>query len=111
MAQEIKRTGRRYVRVHGPFDGYHLGLPKTPILIYDLNLGGGLVSFSGQQPAAAALVLRIDLPYEGRITVNAETVYRHPAGVAVRFVDLDADTTKRLARTVDALRDQQPGTV
>ncbi len=111
MAQEIKRTTRRYVRVHGPFDGYHLGLPKTPILIYDLNLGGGLVSFSGEQPATAALVLRIDLPYEGRITVNAETVYCAPSGVAVRFVDLDADTTKRLARTVDALRDQPPGTI
>ena len=107
MAQEIKRTARRYVRVHGPFDGYHLGMPKTPVLIYDLNLGGGLVSFNGEPPENAALVLRIDLPNEGRITVNAETVYRDRFGVAVRFVDLDRDTTARLVRTVDALRERQ----
>jgi hypothetical protein len=108
MAQEIKRTSRRYIRVHGPFDGYHLGLPKTPVLIYDLNLGGGLVNFTGEQPSGAALVLRIDLPHEGRITVNAETVYRDRFGVAVRFVDLDRDTAARLVRTVDALRERQP---
>ena len=107
MAQEIKRSTRRHVRVKGPFDGYHLGLPKTPVLIYDLNLGGGLVNFTGEQPAAAALVLRIDLPYEGRITVNAETLYRHQFGVAVRFVDLDRDTAARLGRTVHALRERQ----
>ena len=109
MAQEIKRSTRRYVRVHGPFDGYHLGMPKTPVLIYDLNLGGGLVNFTGEQPAVATLVLRIDLPLEGRITVHAETVYRAQSGVAVRFVDLDRDTTARLARTVDALRSAEPG--
>ena len=108
MAQEIKRTARRYVRVHGPFDGYHLGTPKTPVLIYDLNLGGGLVNFNGEPPERATLVLRIDLPDEGRITVNAETVYRAPSGVAVRFVDLDRDTAARLVRTVDALRERQP---
>jgi hypothetical protein len=38
--------------------------------------------------------------------VNAETVYRHQFGVAVRFVDVDADTAARLTRTVDALREQ-----
>jgi hypothetical protein len=108
MAQEIKRTARRYVRVRGPFDGYHLGLPKTPVLIYDLNLGGGLVSFDGELPVGATLVLRIDLPHEGRITVNAETVYRAQFGVAVRFVDLDRETAARLVRTVDSLRERQP---
>lgn len=106
MAHEIKGSARRYVRVRGPFDGYHLGLPKTPVLIYDLNLGGGLVSFNGETPEGATLVLRIDLPYEGRITVNAETVYRGQFGVAVRFVDLDRDTTARLVRTVNALTER-----
>src|SRR5688500_481011 len=111
MAHEIKRAARRYVRVRGPFDGYHLGMPKTPVLIYDLNLGGGLVNFTGEPPAAATLVLRIDLPHEGRITVNAETVYRDQAGVAVRFVDIDRETAARLVRTVDALRERPPDTV
>jgi len=106
MAHEIKRAARRYVRVRGPFDGYHLGMPKTPVLIYDLNLGGGLVNFTGAPPVAATSVLRIDLPQEGRITVNAETVYRGQSGVAVRFVDVDRETAARLVRTVDALRER-----
>ena len=97
-----RRPARRYVRVAGPFDGYH-GSPQEPVLIYDLNLGGGFVSFMREQPNASSLVLQISLPNEGPITVNAETVYRHQFGVAVRFVDLDAETSARLARTVDAL--------
>jgi|SRR5687767_13576005 hypothetical protein len=107
MAHEIKTHQRRYVRAPGPFDGYHLGLPKTPVLIYDLNVGGGFVNFSDEQPADATLTLCIELPYDGRITVSAETVYRHPSGIAVRFVDLDADTTRRLGRTVNALVERQ----
>ena len=107
MATEIKaQATRRYVRVHGPFDADHLDTPRTPVLIYDLNLGGGLVSFNGEPPVDATLVLRIDLPHEGRITVNAETVYRAQFGVAVRFVDLDRDTAARLVRTVDALTER-----
>ncbi|MGH9221749.1 MAG: hypothetical protein ACRD1W_20750 [Vicinamibacterales bacterium] len=112
MAREIKtvQSTRRYVRAHGPFDGYDLGPPKTPVLIYDLNLGGGFVNFSDEQPKDATLVLKIALPQEGLITVNAETVYRHQFGIAVRFVDVDADTAGRLARTVEALT-ERPATL
>ena len=105
MAHEIKsfHSTRKYVRVRGPFDGDHLDAPRTPVLIYDLNLGGGFVRFGDEQPTGATLTLKIDLPREGPITVNAETVYRDASGVAVRFVDLDRDTTARLTRTIDAL--------
>lgn len=108
MAHEIRsaHSTRRYVRVRGPFDGDHLDEPKTSVLIYDLNLGGGFVNFGDEQPANATLTLRIDLPREGPITVNAESVYRDTSGVAVRFVDLDRDTTARLARTIDALTER-----
>ena len=107
MAHAIKTHQRRYVRAPGPFDAYHLGSPETPVLIYDLNLGGGFVNFSDEQPSLATLTLSIELPYDGRITVNAETVYRHPSGIAVRFVDLDAETSQRLGRTVNALVERQ----
>ena len=109
MGQELKHINptRRYVRVRGPFDGYNLGLPQTPVLVYDLNLGGGFVNFGDEQPSEWTLTLKIDLPQEGPIMVNAETVYRHQFGVAVRFVDVDADTAARLVRTVDAFRSQQ----
>ena len=104
MAHEIKSgfSTRRYVRVRGPFDGDYLDDDARPVLIYDLNLGGGFINFSGQQPVTATLRLRIDLPREGPVTVNAETVYCAPTGIAVRFVDVDRDTALRLERTVDA---------
>jgi hypothetical protein len=107
MAEDIKVDTRRYVRALGPFNGYHLGLRKTPVLIFNLNLGGGFVNFTDEQPAGATFVLTIDLHQEGRITVKAETVYRDPSGIAVRFVGLDADTSGRLARAVERFREQQ----
>jgi hypothetical protein len=106
MATEIKYTPstRRYVRVRGPFDADHLDMPRTAVLIYDLNLGGGFVNFGDADgPAGATLRLKIDLPREGPIMVNAEAVYRAPTGVAVRFVDLDRDSASRLARTIDSM--------
>ena len=107
MAQEIKiNNARRYVRVRGPFDGYHLGKARIPVLIYDLNLGGGFVSFGQQQPEEATLTLKIDLPRGGLVTVNAETVYRDQSGVAVRFVDMDRDTAALLVSTVEALTER-----
>jgi hypothetical protein len=92
-------TKRRFPRVHGPFLGYY-ETPQTPVLVYDLNLGGGFVNFGGTQANAVSFQLSVSLPKEGVITVNAETVYRHDSGVAVRFVDMDFDTIERLARTV-----------
>lgn len=99
---EGERAARRYVRVAGPFDGCHLGPHEEPVLIYDLNLGGGFVNFLHEQPQESTLALKIELPHEAPITVNAQTVYRHQFGLAVRFVDLDAETRARLARTVEA---------
>src|SRR5687768_11965781 len=107
MAQETRTNTRRYVRAVGPFSGYHLGLRKSAVLISNLNLGGGFVNATDEQPTGATFVLTIDLQQEGRITVKAETVYRDPSGIAVRFVDLDADGSERLGRAVDRMREQQ----
>lgn len=108
MASQIKNpSARRYVRVHGPFDADHLDAPRTPVLIYDLNLGGGFVNFGeDERPTGATLRLKIDLPREGPITVNAEAVYRDTSGIAVRFVDMDRDSATRLARTIDAMTER-----
>lgn len=99
FSQPLQR--RRFPRAPGPFDGYQVG-PQTPVLIYNLNLGGGLVNFASELPAEVDFVLKVALPAEGVITVHAETVYRHESSIAVRFVDLDHDTYDRLARAVDA---------
>lgn len=109
MTQDNRGNTRRYVRAVGPFNGYHLGLRKTTVLIFNLNVGGGFVHFSDEQPAGTTLVLTIDLLQEGRITVKAETVYRDPSGMAVRFVGVDAETSDRLARAVERMRAQQAG--
>ena len=101
MGQEVgpHSTKRRFPRVHGPFFGYY-ETPQTPVLVYDLNLGGGFVNFGGQHNAAVTFGLGVALPNEGVITVHAVTVYRNESGVAVRFIDMDGDTIGRLARTV-----------
>jgi hypothetical protein len=95
-------TKRRYPRARGPFDGYYIE-SRTAVLIYDLNVGGGFVNFGHPQPSAADFVLLVALPREGMVTVTAETVYRHESGIAVRFVDVDGDTSARLARAVNAV--------
>ena len=108
MANQIRdlQSTRRYARVRGPFDGDHLDAPRTAVLIYDLNVGGGFVNFGEDQPAGATLRLKIALPREGPITVNAEAVYRDTSGIAVRFVDVDRDSAARLARTIEALTER-----
>jgi hypothetical protein len=105
MGSQFKgpRPARRYVRVPGPFGGHYLGSAEIPVRIYELNVGGGFVNFMHQQPEESRFTVQIELPHEGSITVNAETVYRHQFGIAVRFVDVDPDTSARLARAVHKL--------
>ena len=100
---EGERTRRRYERVTGPFDG----LLDGPVLIYDLNLGGCFINSPHQLPGGTMSVLRINLRAEGWITVNAETLYSLQHGFAVRFPDLDGDTSARIARTVEAMKDRR----
>ena len=102
MANEFEgeRSRRRYERVTGPFDG----LLEGPVLVYDLNVGGCFVNSSQEPLIGSTLALKIKLPHEGWITVNAEPLYQLQHGFAVRFLDLDGDTTSRIARTVEALK-------
>jgi hypothetical protein len=100
MANEGLRTRRRYPRATGPFDGVLEGR----VLIYDLNVGGCFVNTSQMLPEGTVSKLKIDLPREGSITVDAETLYHLQHGFAVRFVALDGDAESRIARTVDGFK-------
>ena len=106
MAYEIKsdQSTRRYVRLAGPFDGYDVGPPITPVLVYNLNLGGGFVNFPGEQPTEVSFVFKIMLPNEGGITVHAETVYRNDLGVA-GVSEIKANRT--VARLVQVFADSR----
>lgn len=105
MADDIPggRTRRRFERVTGPFDG----LLDGRVLVYDLNLGGCFINTAHQLPGGTVSALRINLLDEGWITVNAETLYSLQHGFAVRFPNLDADASDRIARTVEALKDRR----
>lgn len=98
-----ERPRRRYERATGPFDG----LLDVPVLLYDLNLGGCFINTPHQLPGGTMSVLRINLPVEGWITVNAETLYSLQHGFAVRFPELDSDTSARIGRAVEAWKNRR----
>ena len=102
-----KPSRRQHPRVHGPFDGWRVDLLDVPVRIYDLSLGGCFVNSMNPQRVGIRLLLKIELPREGTITLHAESLYQRPGGFAVRFVDVDAETAERVARAVEALKDQR----
>ena len=89
----------------GPFDGWRVGILDTPLLIYNLSEGGCFVNSFYDTPVSQRLVLRISLPFEGIITIDAETVYVQPGfGFAVRFVEVSDETRAILGLSLDKLR-------
>ena len=107
-AENDDRCRRLHDRVAGPFDAYRIGRLETPVRLYDLSLGGCFVNSFHEQQEGAPITLKIDLPQEGWITVNAETLYRRPGfGFAVRFVNMDAETESCLERTIQLLKERQ----
>ncbi|MEO7158374.1 MAG: PilZ domain-containing protein [Vicinamibacterales bacterium] len=100
------RANRRFERVPGPFDGCRVGKLDVAVRVYDLSVGGCFVNSTVGHRVGTRLVLKIDLPVEGEITVNAEVRnLRSEIGFGVSFTDVDADTTQRLIRTVAALKE------
>jgi len=102
MANEFEgeRSRRRYERALGPFDG----LLEGPVLVYDLNVGGGFINSPLAPQIGSTLALKISLPKDGWITVNAEVLFHYGHGFSVQFLDLDPDTASRIAGTVEAFR-------
>jgi len=100
---------RRHPRVAGPFDGRRLGALETPVQLFDLSRGGCFINALHEQKLGIILVLKIDLPYEGFITVKAETVYRRDEfGYAVRFVEMSEAASVSLDRALEALERPAP---
>jgi hypothetical protein len=82
-----------------------VGIIETPLLIYDLSEGGCFVNSLYDTPVGQMLTLKISLPYEGTVTVEAETVYVRPGfGFAVRFNELSDETYACFARALGRLR-------
>jgi PilZ domain-containing protein len=100
-----KKDNRAHHRVMGPFDGCRVGVLDTPLLIYNLSEGGCFVNSLYDTPVGQRLVLKISLPNEGIVTIDAETVYVQPGfGFAVRFVAVSDETRAILGLSLDKLR-------
>jgi hypothetical protein len=108
MTVQAVACQRNHCRVAGPFDGLRVGALQTPVQLFDLSCGGAFVNSLYEQHQGVTLVLRIDLPYEGWITVKARTLYSRVGGFAVRFIDVAPEAAARLERALRALEDGAP---
>jgi len=98
---------RHYTRVIGPFDGRRVSELETPIRISDLSEGGCFVSSLHDQQPDVTVILRIELPKEGWITVKARTLYLKPDfGFAMRFLEMTDEAAARLKRTIRRMKMQ-----
>lgn len=96
---------RVHRRVTGPFEGVRRGLLDVDVQIYDLSEGGCFVTSVHEQPCGAEVVLDIELPFTGTITVKGETRHgRAGYGFGVRFVDVSEESQKRLEQALTKLR-------
>ena len=95
---------RRHARVHGPFDGRRVELLTVPVRIYDLSLGGCLIESHHQQAPGRRFTLEIELPGEGWLRLEAESLYaRDGYGFAARFLDIPDVTRRQLERALAGL--------
>jgi hypothetical protein len=108
MTGQTALCQRNHCRVAGPFDGRRVGALETSIQLFDLSCGGAFINSVHDQQQGVTLVLKIDLPYEGWITVKAKTLYSRAGGFAVRFIDVSPDAASRLDRALRALEDGAP---
>ena len=97
-------TRRSEPRVAGPFDARRVGPLPTPLRIHDLSPSGCLVECYYDVAIGRRIALQIDLPGEGWISVDVETLYlRDNFGFAVRFVELSDANRARIERTIERL--------
>jgi len=65
-------------RVPGPFQGRRLGALNVDIHIHDLSVGGCLIQSFHEVPVGRQMQLEIELPEEGTVKLNAESVMCGP---------------------------------
>jgi hypothetical protein len=100
----MTKEKRKFRRVPGPFDGRRIGLLETPVRIYDLSEGGCFVTSLYDGMPGEQLTLAIQLPYEGWIKVEGQTLYNRPEfGFAVQFTKVSEHARGALARVVHKL--------
>jgi hypothetical protein len=100
---------RQHDRVAGPFDGRRVDALNTPVRIHDLGVGGCFINSLNEQSSGIELVLEIEIPNEGWLSVKAETIWSAPGfGYAVRFLEMSDTTSTRLERALKRLTNRAP---
>ena len=75
-----------------------------PVRIYDLSLGGCLIQAHHVQAPGRRFILEIELPDEGWLQFQAESLYiREGYGFAAKFLDVSDATRQRLERALAGL--------
>jgi hypothetical protein len=71
---------RRYPRVAGPFDAVRVSSGfELPVRIYNLSEGGCFITSEHEASAVGkSVVLKIDMPHVGWLTVRGEVLYAKP---------------------------------
>ncbi len=106
---DILAAKRQDVRVPGPFDGRWVGALTVPLSIHDLSLGGCLIQAFHEQAPGRRFSLEIELPYEGWMKFEAESLYvREGYGFAAKFVDMPEPTRVRLEAALWRLLSKPP---
>jgi PilZ domain-containing protein len=91
-------------RVPGPFEGRRLGALSVDVHIHDLSTGGCLIQSFHDVPVGRRMTLEIDLPHEGSIQLDAESVNtRADYGFAVKFLDVSDEVRDKIDRAIDRL--------
>lgn len=85
--------------------GRRLGALTTDLHIHDLSIGGCLIESFHEVAPGRRLKLEIELPGEGWLALDAETLYnRTDYGFAVKFVDPPPSALAVLERVILRLK-------
>jgi hypothetical protein len=104
-----KPSRRRGPRVPGPFDGKRGGMLPVAIRVHDLSAGGCLIQCFHEETVGRRIKIQLELPYEGWITLDAETLYTRPDyGYAVKWVDVPEETMAKLQHVINRLLTKSP---
>ena len=97
-----RASRRRAPRVPGPFEGRHIGEPTVDIRLHGLSIVGCLIQSAHDVPVGRRITIEIELPYEGTVTVEAESVNTRPGyGYGVTFVSMTTDVRESLERIIE----------
>jgi hypothetical protein len=93
---------RRAPRVPGPFDGRRIGESTTEFRVHGLSVIGCLIQSVHDVPVGRQITMEIDLPYEGTVRLDAESVNPRPGyGYAVTFVNMTDEVREKLESLIE----------